>query len=155
MREITTMSLFSCASPRSDKTCKGAKDCAPSALTAKARRMQSLLVRTENHLPCLGTTPICNRWTNFLGTWLEFKGAAGVPVRCALAAKIDSIDKLFFVNSKGIKVVELTRMRLARELKAGSVKIVSEGSLVDRAMESVINNLRDTAQVQEPDAAAN
>jgi hypothetical protein len=46
-------------------------------------------------------------------------------------------------------------MRLARELKAGSVKIVSEGSLVDRAMESVISNLRDTAQAQEPDAAAN
>tara|TARA_B110000858_G_scaffold3502_1_gene4082 strand:- start:60852 stop:63113 length:2262 start_codon:yes stop_codon:yes gene_type:complete len=62
-----------------------------------------------------------------IGTWLEFKGAAGVPVRCTLAAKIDSIDKLFFANSEGEKVVELTRMRLAQELKAGSVKIVSEG----------------------------
>lgn len=89
-----------------------------------------------------------------IGTWLEFKGAAGVPVRCALATKIDSIDKLFFVNSKGEKVVELTRMRLARELKAGSVKIINEGTLVDRAMESVISNLRDTAPSQESDAAA-
>ncbi len=89
-----------------------------------------------------------------IGTWFEFKGAAGVPVRCALASKIDSIDKLFFVNSKGEKAVELTRMRLARELKAGSVKILTEGSLVGRAMESVINDLRDTAQNQEPDAAA-
>jgi len=90
-----------------------------------------------------------------IGTWFEFKGAAGVPVRCSLASKIDSIDKLFFVNSKGEKAVELTRMRLAQELKAGSVKILTEGSLVGRAMESVISNLRDTAQSQEPDAAAN
>ncbi|GJM14036.1 MAG: hypothetical protein DHS20C12_24390 [Pseudohongiella sp.] len=89
-----------------------------------------------------------------IGTWLEFKGAAGIPVRCALAAKIESIDKLFFVNSEGENVVELTRMRLARELKTGSVKIVSEGSLVDRAMESVISNLRDTTANQEADAAA-
>lgn len=89
-----------------------------------------------------------------IGTWFEFKGAAGVPVRCALASKIDSIDKLFFVNSKGEKAAELTRMRLARELKSGSVKILTEGSLVGRAMESVISNLRDSAQSQEPDAAA-
>jgi len=114
---------------------------------ARQDREPPPLPRDDPHLRQVDKFPI--------GTWLEFKGAAGVPVRCALAAKIDSIDKLFFVNSKGIKVVELTRMRLARELKAGSVKIVSEGSLVDRAMESVISNLRDTAQAQEPDAAAN
>jgi hypothetical protein len=89
-----------------------------------------------------------------IGTWFEFKGAIGVPVRCTLASKIDSIDKLFFVNSKGEKAVELTRMRLARELKAGSVKILTEGSLVGRAMESVTSNLRDSAESQEPDAAA-
>ena len=90
-----------------------------------------------------------------IGTWFEFKGAAGVPVRCKLASKIDSIDKLFFVNSKGEKAVELTRMRLAQELKAGSVKILTEGSLVGRAMESVISNLRDISHSQEADAAAN
>ena len=81
---------------------------------------------------------------------MEFKGAAGSPVRCTLAGKIDSIDKLFFVNPEGAKVVELTRSRLARELKAGSVKIVSEGSLMNRAMESVISELQDSAP---PDGA--
>ncbi len=90
-----------------------------------------------------------------IGTWMEFKGAAGAPVRCTLATKIDSIDKLFFVNSQGVKVVELTRMRLAQELKAGSVKIVSEGALVDRAMETVISGLRNSAPTQEPGAAVN
>lgn len=100
-----------------------------------ARREPPPLPRDDIHLRQVDKLPI--------GVWLEFKGVAGQPVRCTLAAKIDSIDKLYFVNRQGVKVVELTRMRLATELKAGSVKIVSEGSLVDRAMESVIMNLRD------------
>jgi hypothetical protein len=100
-----------------------------------ARREPPPLPRDDIHLRQVDKLPI--------GVWLEFKGVAGQPVRCTLAAKIDSIDKMFFVNRQGVKVVELTRMRLARELKAGSVKIVSEGSLVDRAMETVIMNLRD------------
>ena len=111
----------------------------------RQRKKPSPLPRDDSHLRQIDKLPI--------GTWLEFKGAAGVPVRSTLAAKIESIDKFFFVNSKVVKVVELTRMRLARELKAGSVKIVSEGSLVDRAMENVISNLRDTTPNQEPDAA--
>jgi hypothetical protein len=105
------------------------------AETKRQRREPPPLPRNDPHLRQVDKLPI--------GTWMEFKGAAGFPIRCTLAAKIDSIDKLFFVNSKGVKVVELTRMRLARELKAGSVKIVSAGALVDRAMESVISNLRE------------
>ncbi|HAO88076.1 MAG TPA: hypothetical protein DCR00_04065, partial [Gammaproteobacteria bacterium] len=80
-----------------------------------------------------------------IGTWMEFRGNSGERVRCALAAKIDSIEKLFFADSEGKKVMELTRMRLAHELKAGAVKVVSEGSLVNRAMESVISNLKQTS----------
>ncbi len=80
-----------------------------------------------------------------IGTWMEFRGTSGERVRCALAAKIDSIEKLFFADSEGKKVMELTRMRLAHELKAGAVKAVSEGSLVNRAMESVILNLKQTS----------
>lgn len=102
------------------------------------RREPPPLPRDDPHLRQVDKFPI--------GIWLEFKGAGGQPVRCTLAAKIDSIDKMFFVNHQGVKVVELTRMRLARELKAGSVKIVSEGSLVDRAMESVISTLRKTSR---------
>ncbi len=113
----------------------------------RQRREPPPLPRDDPHLRQVDKLPI--------GIWLEFKGAAGVPIRCTLAAKIESIDKLFFVNSKGVKVVELTRMRLARELKAGSVRIISEGSLVDRAMESVISNLRDIIPYDQADSATN
>jgi len=106
-----------------------------------ARKEPPPLPRDDPHLRQVDKFPI--------GIWLEFQGSGGQPVRCTLAAKIDSIDKMFFVNHQGVKVVELTRMRLARELKAGSVRIVSEGSLVDRAIESVISNLRSSARKAE------
>ena len=77
-------------------------------------------------------------------TWIEFRDKAGTPVRCSLASKIDSIDKLFFANGEGRKVVELTRMQLALAMKAGTAKIISQGSLVNRAMNSVINDLKDS-----------
>ncbi len=99
------------------------------------------LPRNDPHLRQVDKLPI--------GSWMEFKGAAGAPVRATLAAKIDSIDKLFFADQQGAKVVELTRSRLARELKAGSVKIVSEGSLMNRAMEAVMSNLEEWAQLLE------
>lgn len=105
------------------------------AETKRQHKEPPPLPRNDPHLRQVDKLPI--------GTWMEFKGAAGFPIRCTLAAKIESIDKLFFVKSNGEKVVELTRMRLARELKAGSVKIISAGALVDRAMESMISNLRE------------
>ena len=47
-------------------------------------------------------------------------------------------------------MVEISRMGLAGELKAGAVKVISEAPLIDRAMESVIGKLRETrAQVDE------
>ncbi|MFK7865548.1 MAG: DUF1631 family protein [Pseudohongiellaceae bacterium] len=82
-----------------------------------------------------------------VGIWLEFKGDANTPMRCTLAAKLGGIDKMFFVNRQGVKVAELTRAQLAEELKAGSVKIISEGSLLDRAIEGVISRLRESSKI--------
>ena len=109
----------------------------------RRRGGETPLPRSDPHLKQVDKLPI--------GSWMEFKGVAGFPVRCILAGKIDSIDKLFFANPEGAKVVELTRSRLARELKAGSVKIVSEGSLMNRAMESVISELQDSASPEDAD----
>ena len=91
----------------------------------------------DEHLQQVNKLPI--------GVWMEFSGDAEQSIRCTFAAKITTIDKYVFVNSDGVKVVEKSRMGLARELKAGSVKIISESPLVDRAMESVIGKLRDAA----------
>lgn len=81
-----------------------------------------------------------------LGSWIEFTNGRGELIRCALVSRIDSIDKLFFANKEGKKVAELTRTRMARELKLGTIKIVSEGALVNRALESVINELKNSSK---------
>lgn len=83
-----------------------------------------------------------------IGIWLEFQGHAEQTIRCTLAAKIDTIEKYVFVNGQGVKVIEKSKMGLARELKAGTVKVICEAPLIDRAMESVIAKLRDAKPEQ-------
>lgn len=110
-------------------------------LESNSRREPPPLPRDDPYLRRVDKMP--------LGTWFEFRAATGGPIRVALVAKIDSIEKLFFANKDGKKVAELTRNRLASELKSGTVKIVSEGSLVNRAMEKVIDELKQSAASQE------
>jgi hypothetical protein len=88
-----------------------------------------------------------------VGMWVEFSDAEEQNVRCKLAAKINAIDKYIFVNRQGVKVVEKTRMGLARELKDGTVRIISDGALFSRALESVIGNLRETQHEQQTGGA--
>ncbi|MFT6094325.1 MAG: hypothetical protein ACJA2Q_002229 [Pseudohongiellaceae bacterium] len=148
MRQLKQVQDFSfhtaeLATAKQDATLAKANPSTAATASQSVKREPPPLPRNDPHLRQIDKLPI--------GVWLEFKGVAGTPVRCTLAAKIDSIDKMFFVNRQGVRVVELTRMRLARELKAGSVKIVSEGSLVDRAMESVISTLKEAGKI--PSAA--
>ncbi len=92
------------------------------------------LHETDEHMQQVSKIPI--------GIWMEFQGEGDQATRCTLAAKIDTIDKYIFVNSHGVKVIEKSRMGLARELKDGTVKVISEAPLIDRAMETVIGKLR-------------
>ncbi|MEX2488216.1 MAG: DUF1631 family protein [Pseudomonadales bacterium] len=88
------------------------------------------------------------------GIWVEFTGEDDqTTVRCKLAAKINAIDKFIFVNRQGVKVVEKTRMGLARELKDGTVRLITEGPLFSRALETVIGNLREAQQRQHTSSA--
>lgn len=88
-----------------------------------------------------------------VGIWVEFLGEAGNHLRCKLAAKINAIDKFIFVNRQGVKVVEKTRDGLARELEEGTVRVISDGLLFSRALESVIGTLRDTQTAQQTGSA--
>ena len=106
-------------------------------LVKSAAVRQEPLSDDDEHLQEVSNYPI--------GIWLEFEGGAEQTVRCTLAAKIDTIGKYVFVNGQGVKVIEKSKMGLARELKAGTVKIIYETPLIDRAMESVIAKLRDAA----------
>lgn len=76
------------------------------------------------------------------GSWIEFSLVNGSKFRCKLSTKIDEADCLIFVNRMGLKVVEKTRRELAHEMRRGRVKVLEQGLLVDRAMNSVMGNLR-------------
>ncbi|UZE95252.1 DUF1631 domain-containing protein [Alkalimarinus alittae] len=76
------------------------------------------------------------------GNWIEFSLVNGSKFRCKLSTKIDDADCLIFVNRMGLKVVEKTRRELAHEMRRGRVKVLEQGLLVDRAMNSVMGNLR-------------
>jgi Protein of unknown function (DUF1631) len=77
------------------------------------------------------------------GNWVELHQDDEKKFRCRLAAIIRSTGKYIFVNRSGMKVAEYSRMSLAQALKQGLVSALDEGLLFDRALESVIGNLRD------------
>jgi hypothetical protein len=76
------------------------------------------------------------------GCWFEMTESEDNRYRCRLAAIIKSVDKYIFVNRNGMKVAEKNRTALALALQAGSLRQLDDGMLFDRALESVIGNLR-------------
>ena len=77
-----------------------------------------------------------------VGSWVEFVMADGTRTRCKLAAKITSQKKFIFVNRNGVKIIERLRYELAQSMENGGFIILDDSCLFDRALESVISNLR-------------
>ncbi|MCP8900209.1 DUF1631 domain-containing protein [Gilvimarinus xylanilyticus] len=76
------------------------------------------------------------------GSWFEIISSGGDKYRCRLAAVIKPTGKYIFVNRTGMKVAEHTREELAYALRDGKMSLLDDGMLFDRALESVIGNLR-------------
>lgn len=78
------------------------------------------------------------------GTWFEMDEGGGKKFRCRLAAIIKAADKFIFVNRGGLKVAEKTTKGLALSIKYGHMRLLDDGMLFDRALQSVIGDLRNT-----------
>ncbi len=76
------------------------------------------------------------------GAWVEITDNENQTQRCKLAAFIASVNKYIFVNRTGMKIAELNKKRLAGGLKQKAIQILDDAALFDRALESVITNLR-------------
>ncbi len=76
-----------------------------------------------------------------VGSWIELVNEQH-KVRCKLAAVIKATGKYIFVNRNGAKVAEYQRDGLAAALAAGQVTMLDDGLIFDRALESIIDNLR-------------
>jgi len=77
-----------------------------------------------------------------VGVWFEKTEQGGTLYRCRLAAIIRGSGKYIFVNRAGVKVAEETKLSLALQLQEGKLRTLDDGMLFDRALESVITNLR-------------
>ncbi|MGK0499668.1 MAG: hypothetical protein ACJAYG_001310 [Oceanicoccus sp.] len=78
-----------------------------------------------------------------MGHWVELHQQGEKKFRCRLAAVIKSAGKYIFVNRTGMKVAEYSRVSLALAIKQRQITTLDEGLLFDRALESVIGNLRE------------
>jgi len=76
-----------------------------------------------------------------VGSWVEFIQTDRRD-RHKLVARIRSVDKLIFANRRGIKVAEMSAMKLAVDMSHGRARIIEEAQVLDKALESVIGNLR-------------
>ncbi len=75
------------------------------------------------------------------GSWVELM-VDGEFKRSKLAARIASSGKYIFVNRNGMKMAEFLTAELCQSLQNGNLKILDDEALFDRALESVISNLR-------------
>ncbi len=83
-----------------------------------------------------------------VGNWVEFHYENENPIRCRLAAIIQANGKYIFVNRLGRKVAERSQKELAYNLQDDELIILEDGLLFERALNSVIGNLRNMKNQQ-------
>jgi len=75
------------------------------------------------------------------GTWVEIKHSKDT-LRCKLATITQPGDNYIFVNRRGMKVFETNRLELAGMFSGNTISLIDESQVFDRALQSVIGNLR-------------
>ena len=78
-----------------------------------------------------------------LGVWFEVHSKEGKgKYRCKLAAHLTGYNRYIFVNRRGEKVMERSRDNLVDAITAGEMVLMQETQLFDRALQSVVSDLR-------------
>jgi hypothetical protein len=76
------------------------------------------------------------------GCWIEFIDAQGAPERAKLSWISPISGRYLFVNRRGLKVADKTVAQLSAELQAGTAQILEEVPLFDRALDAIVERLR-------------
>lgn len=76
------------------------------------------------------------------GTWVEINSDEERILRCKLATVTQPGNQYIFVNRRGMKVLEKNRADLASMIEDKTLKRIDESQVFDRALQSVIGNLR-------------
>lgn len=79
-----------------------------------------------------------------VGSWLELREEDGRQVRIKLSWKGDVSDVYVFVNRKGVKVLEMTRVGVAKLFRSGSAEVLRDVNvpIMDRALGAMLETLK-------------
>jgi len=77
-----------------------------------------------------------------VGQWIELHEGSGEKVRCRMVAILRNSGHRIFVNRSGCKAAELSVESIAEKLQSKQIRLIEDTHLFDRALSSVINNLR-------------
>lgn len=80
-----------------------------------------------------------------IGTWVEFILDNHKKLRCKLSTKLEEADTFIFVNRMGLKSLEKSREDLANDLFKKKAVILTQGLLIDRAMNTIASSLKQKA----------
>ena len=80
-----------------------------------------------------------------IGTWIELQEDDNTSLRCKLITILEPGGTHIFVNRIGAKVLERNRTDLIVQLRNGTVLPLDDRLLIDRALESVIDSLRQSS----------
>ena len=80
-----------------------------------------------------------------IGTWIDQQDDQGSHLRCKLIAIVEPKGRYVFVNRSGIKTLEKNRSELIRQLRCGTILLLDDSLLFDRALASVIESLGQSA----------
>ena len=112
---------------------------APAAAEVEAVAQALAQAETEATVAEQPQNPLLEGLT--MGSWFELQQDHG-RCRCRLAAVIRSSGRYIFVSRSGIKVAEYSTEEMARALQCGDIRRLDDGQLFDRALASVIGDLR-------------
>ncbi|WP_019410890.1 DUF1631 family protein [Pseudomonas psychrophila] len=76
-----------------------------------------------------------------IGTWIELQEDQACKLRCKLIAIFEPEGRYLFVNRGGMKVVEKSRSDLIGQLRSGTILLLDDRLLFDRALASVIGSM--------------
>ena len=104
-------------------------------------------IRLNNDTPAAQQTPRVRAAAKLpdelqRGTWVEFVRAEGKKLRAKLTWISPQKGMLLFTNPQSSGAVSVTQEALAAQLQDGTARIVAEAPLVERAVHSVLDNLR-------------
>lgn len=76
-----------------------------------------------------------------VGMWIELQDDRATRLRCKLIKVFESEGRYVFVNRSGVKVVEKSRCDLIDQLRSGTILLLDDRLLLDRALASVMGSL--------------